>query len=90
MYLDRIALLTKQSKLKNVSISTAWNELVQEGVNGCGFVTSDDLVRTLERLFGDTNGKELATLRKGAVKEGSRRWDDEWNGVAGRLLGLCE
>jgi beta-1,4-mannosyltransferase len=141
MYLDRIASLKKQSKLKNVSISTAWlstedyatllacadlgvclhmsssgvdlpmkvvdmfgaglpvvgygnyaswGELVQEGVNGCGFVTSDDLVRTLERLFGDVSSKELATLRKGAVKEGSRRWDDEWNGVAGRLLGLCE
>jgi beta-1,4-mannosyltransferase len=68
----------------------SWGELVQEGVNGCGFVTSDELAKTLERLFGDFEGKELATLREGAVKEGSRRWEDEWNGVAGRLLGLCE
>jgi beta-1,4-mannosyltransferase len=141
LYLDRIASLTAQSKLKKVSITTAWlstenyatllacadlgvclhmsssgvdlpmkvvdmfgaglpvvgygnyaswGELVQEGVNGCGFITSDDLANNLERLFGDTEGKELATLREGAVKEGSRRWDDEWNSVAGRLLGLCE
>jgi beta-1,4-mannosyltransferase len=141
MYLGRIASLNKQSKLKNVSITTAWlstadyatllacadlgvclhmsssgvdlpmkvvdmfgaglpvvgygnyaswGELVQEGVNGCGFVTSDELAKTLERLFGDSEGTELAALREGAVKEGSWRWDDEWNGVAGRLLGLCE
>jgi beta-1,4-mannosyltransferase len=44
----------------------------------------------LEEMFGEKDGKQLATLRKGAVKEGSRRWDEEWDGVAGRLLGLCD
>lgn len=68
----------------------SWEELVKEDVNGRGFVTSEDLARVLEELFGDEEGKTLAVLRKGAVKEGSRRWDEEWDGVAGRLLGLCD
>ncbi|CAG8983265.1 hypothetical protein HYALB_00002701 [Hymenoscyphus albidus] len=141
MYLDRIAELNAQSKLKNVYILSAWlstqdyatllacadlgvclhmsssgvdlpmkvvdmfgaglpvvgygnyaswGELVQEGVNGRGFVTSDDLAAHLTRLFGDPDATELKVLREGAVVEGGRRWDDEWNGVAGRLLGLCD
>ncbi|KAF4636397.1 hypothetical protein G7Y89_g1701 [Cudoniella acicularis] len=143
MYLDRIAALTKESKLKNVTISTAWlstedyatllacadlgvclhmsssgvdlpmkvvdmfgaglpvvgygdyeswGELVKESVNGRGFVTSADLTRVLEELFSenDIDGQQLARLRKGAVQEGKRRWDEEWDGVAGRLLGLCD
>lgn len=68
----------------------SWGELVKEGVNGCGFVTSDDLAAALQRIFGDEEGKELKVLREGAVVEGGRRWDDEWNGVAGRVLGLCD
>lgn len=68
----------------------SWGELVREGVNGRGFVTSDDLARVLAKLFSDSQGTELATLRKGAVEEGRRRWDEEWDSVAGRLLGLCE
>jgi beta-1,4-mannosyltransferase len=141
MYLDRIASLTKDSKLQNVTILTAWlmtedyatllacadlgvslhmsssgvdlpmkvvdmfgaglpvvgygdyeswGELVKEGVNGRKFVTSADLAGVLEELFSDKEGKQLARLRKGAVEEGSRRWDEEWDGVAGRLLGLCD
>jgi len=39
-------------------------------------------------LFGG-DGNELRKLREGAVKEGKRRWDEEWEPVAGRLLGLC-
>ncbi|RDL35683.1 UDP-Glycosyltransferase phosphorylase [Venustampulla echinocandica] len=68
----------------------SWGELVKEGVNGRGFVTSDDLATVLGELFGDVEQKQLAKLRKGAIEEGKRRWDDEWGGVAGRLLGLCE
>ena len=68
----------------------SWGELVKEGVNGRGFSTSRDLARVLSELFGDTNGDELTALRKGAVQEGRRRWDEEWDGVAGRLLGLVD
>jgi beta-1,4-mannosyltransferase len=141
MYIDRIAALTKESKLNNVKILTAWlnaedyatllacadlgvclhmsssgvdlpmkvvdmfgaglpvvgyndyeswPELVKEGVNGRGFKKSPALASVLEELFGEKGGKQLAMLRKGAVKEGSRRWDEEWDSVAGRLLGLCD
>jgi beta-1,4-mannosyltransferase len=31
---------------------------------------------------------QLERLRRGARKEGKRRWEDEWKGVAGRLFGL--
>jgi beta-1,4-mannosyltransferase len=140
MYLDRIATLTKEGKLPNVTILSAWlstedyatllacadlgvclhmsssgvdlpmkvvdmfgaglpvvgfedyeswRELVKEGVNGRGFVNSQGLAMVLRVLFEDDEGHELATLRKGAVEEGRRRWDEEWDGVAGRLLGLC-
>jgi beta-1,4-mannosyltransferase len=68
----------------------SWGELVKEGVNGKGFVTNEDLAAVLEELFSDKDGRILADLRKGAVKEGSRRWDEEWDRVAGRLLGLCD
>ena len=68
----------------------SWGELVTEGVNGRGFVIDGDLARVLKELFGEREGNALARLREGAVKEGSRRWDEEWDGVAGRLLGLCD
>ncbi|PVH85925.1 glycosyltransferase family 33 protein [Cadophora sp. DSE1049] len=141
MYLDRIATLTKDSKLNNVTISTAWlsaedyatllacadlgvclhmsssgvdlpmkvvdmfgaglpvvgygnyeswGELVKDGVNGKSFVTSNELADILDELFSEGSGKQLARLRQGAVEEGSRRWDEEWDTVVGRLLGLCE
>lgn len=141
MYLDQMATLTQESKLKNVTIRTAWlsaedyasllacadlgvclhmsssgvdlpmkvvdmfgaglpvvgygdyeswGELVKEGFNGKSFVTSAELAEVLEELFSEEDGKQLARLRQGAVKEGSRRWDEEWDSVAGRLLGLCE
>jgi beta-1,4-mannosyltransferase len=64
----------------------AWPELVTEGVNGLGFGSSEELTEHLLELFGD-NGK-LETLRLGAQKESSRRWDDEWNPIAGSLFGL--
>ena len=67
----------------------AWPELVKEKVNGRGFGTAEDLQKVLVDLFGG-DGEELKCLREGAVREGGRRWDDEWDQVAGRLLGVCE
>ncbi|KAJ6016151.1 hypothetical protein N7540_010742 [Penicillium herquei] len=64
----------------------AWPELVTEGVNGMGFGSADELSKQLVELFGDS--KKLEALRIGAQKESTRRWDDEWNPIAGKLLGL--
>ena len=66
----------------------SWPELVKEGVNGRGFGTSVDLREVLVDLLG-SDGTELQRLRRGAEEESKRRWDDEWNEVAGRLLELC-
>lgn len=64
----------------------AWPELVTEDVNGKGFGSAGDLVEQLVGLLG--NKSRLEVLRAGALKESSRRWDDEWDVVAGRLLEL--
>lgn len=66
----------------------AWPELVQEGVNGKGFKSAAGLQHLLVELFRG-NGDELRTLKEGAIREGSRRWDDEWDPIVGRYLGLC-
>ncbi|RDW91872.1 hypothetical protein BP5796_01266 [Coleophoma crateriformis] len=68
----------------------SWPELVKEGMNGRGFETSKELSDVLMELFADRSGKELQRLREGAVEEGKRRWDEEWDSVAGRLLGICD
>ena len=67
----------------------AWPELVTEGVNGRGFGNVDGLVNSLVELFSH-DGQELERLRNGARREGRRRWDDEWDPVLGKLLGLTE
>jgi len=64
----------------------AWPELVTEGVNGMGFGSSTELTERLTELFGDN--KRLETLRAGAQKESTRRWDNEWDPIMGKLLGL--
>ncbi|KAJ5769629.1 CAZyme family GT33 [Penicillium odoratum] len=64
----------------------AWPELVTEGVNGMGFGSANELAEQLTMLFGDD--KKLEALRVGAQKESVRRWEDEWNPIAGKLLGL--
>lgn len=64
----------------------AWPELVTEGVNGMGFGSVDELVEDLVILFRDAS--QLEKLRAGARKESARRWDDEWDPIAGKLLGL--
>lgn len=63
-------------------------ELVKEGDNGCGFDTSAQLMQILGRLFSADGQAELAALKRGAVSEGSLRWDDEWDRVVAPLLEL--
>ncbi|OAX82508.1 hypothetical protein ACJ72_03145 [Emergomyces africanus] len=65
----------------------AWPELVTEGVNGLGFGSIDELLIHLVDLFVGT-GEKLSVLRRGALHESERRWDDEWDPVAGKLFGL--
>ncbi|KAI9661268.1 MAG: mannosyltransferase [Bathelium mastoideum] len=65
----------------------AWPELVKEGINGRGFSDVDQLVTILIELFGGSP-QGLASLKNGALGEGARRWDDEWNPVAGKLFAL--
>ena len=65
----------------------SWPELVTEGVNGQGFSSAEGLVEELIHLFAD-DGTRLARLREGALVESKRRWDDEWDAVAGKLLEL--
>lgn len=66
----------------------AWPELVKEGVNGISFGSAPELRDILVDLFGGDE-KKLQTLRAGAIGEGKRRWDEEWDPIAGKLLGLC-
>jgi beta-1,4-mannosyltransferase len=66
----------------------SFGELIKEGGNGCGFETADELAEILARLFRDNGADELRTLREGAQKEGSLRWDEEWDRVLGRVIGV--
>lgn len=66
----------------------AWPELVTEGMNGKGFSSAETLVENLIQLFGDDETL-LAKLKEGALLESQRRWDEEWDSVAGKLLGLA-
>ena len=65
----------------------AWPELVQEGVNGRGFSSAEELSAILEELFA-TDEQQLQRLRQGALKECERRWEEEWMPVAGKLFQL--
>ncbi|KJZ79257.1 hypothetical protein HIM_01408 [Hirsutella minnesotensis 3608] len=64
----------------------SFGELVKEGENGCGFETSTQLTQVLRRLLSDAGRRELEVLRQGAVKEGSLRWDEEWDRVVAPLI----
>ncbi|KAI0799082.1 family 33 glycosyltransferase [Xylaria sp. FL0064] len=72
----------------------SFDELVKEGVNGCGFETADELAEILARLFGsggeEGDGEELGRLRRGAREESGLRWDEEWDRVLGRVFGFTE
>lgn len=63
-------------------------ELVKEGQNGCGFETVPQLTEILKRLLNLEGAGELARLKRGAVEEGSRRWDEEWDSVVGPVVGI--
>lgn len=63
----------------------AWPELVHEGVNGMSFRNSRGLLAVLRELFGG-DGRVLGMLKEGAVEEGKKKWDDEWDRVAGTLF----
>lgn len=68
----------------------SWRELVREGENGRGFETTERLGELLVELLGKGGEKDLGILREGARREGSRRWDQEWDGTAGKVLGLVK
>ncbi|KAF6823055.1 glycosyl transferase group 1 [Colletotrichum plurivorum] len=68
----------------------SFGELVKEGVNGCGFETATELAEVLIRLLSAGGKDELKTLKAGAVKEGSLRWDEEWDRVVGRVVGIID
>lgn len=67
----------------------AWPELVREGINGRAFASAAQLQALLVDLFSDGGGG-LQRLRQGALQECSRRWNDEWDPVAGQLFHLVE
>jgi beta-1,4-mannosyltransferase len=64
----------------------ALKELVKDGVNGESFESTSELLATLVDLLGG-DGKKLAHLKEGAIAEGDRRWNDEWNKTAGEVFG---
>jgi beta-1,4-mannosyltransferase len=69
----------------------SFSELVKEGVNGRGFETAEELSSILQELFISESGEDqLKNLKKGAIKEGSLRWDEEWDRVVGRLVGVID
>lgn len=68
----------------------SFSELVQEGVNGMGFRDGDGLGRLMIELLGNEiqARRSLDLLKRGALRECGRRWDDEWIPTVGRLLQL--
>ncbi len=66
----------------------SWPELVIEEVNGRGFGSVTELHDILVDLLGSDDSK-MRRLKAGAIKEGERRWDDQWNLRAGKLFELC-
>ena len=67
----------------------SWPELVKEGYNGMSFNCASQLQRHLEDIF-KPDSKILRRLKRGALEEGKKRWSDEWDPVAGALLGLVD
>ncbi|KAL6715121.1 mannosyltransferase [Lecanora helva] len=63
----------------------AWPELVQDGFNGKSFNDAASLQAVLMQLFGG-NDVLLKRLKDGAVREGTKRWDEEWDRVAQELF----
>lgn len=63
----------------------AWPELVHEGINGKSFNDAAGLQEVLMQLF-DGDEAVLKKLKLGAMEEGEKRWDEEWDNVAGKLF----
>ncbi|KAM7200811.1 glycosyl transferases group 1 domain containing protein [Rhypophila sp. PSN 637] len=68
----------------------SFGELVKEGQNGRGFETADELAGILGTLLSEEGAYELRVLKAGAVKEGARRWDEEWDGTVGVAMGVVD
>ncbi|KAL2108356.1 hypothetical protein VUR80DRAFT_3935 [Thermomyces stellatus] len=66
----------------------SFGELVKQDVNGWGFDSTEGLVRILSSLSHEVGEEGLRRLREGALAEGKKRWDDEWEGSVGRALEL--
>ncbi|KAK4442971.1 glycosyl transferases group 1-domain-containing protein [Podospora aff. communis PSN243] len=66
----------------------SFGELVKEGSNGRGFETAEELAGILGTLLSPEGQAELETLKRGAIREGSRRWDEEWDAKVGVIMGL--
>ena len=63
----------------------AWPEILHEGVNGTSFSDAAGLQVVLMQLFG-VDKTSLERLKEGAIDEGRKRWDDEWDTVAAPLF----
>ncbi|KAL1901137.1 mannosyltransferase [Ceratocystis pirilliformis] len=66
----------------------SFSELVKDGRNGRGFTTSVELTDILVRLMTPGGQAELAKLKSGAVEDGSLGWDEQWDNILGRALGI--
>lgn len=66
----------------------SFRELVKTGVNGEEFTDASGLGKIISRLLDPEGEQELAELRRGAVAEGRLRWDEEWDRVVAKELGL--
>lgn len=62
----------------------SWSELVNEGIDGMGFGSWEELAAILVDLFG--HSAKLDALRRGAEMQSLRRWDDEWDPIVGKLF----
>ncbi|KAH6632123.1 glycosyl transferases group 1-domain-containing protein [Chaetomium tenue] len=65
----------------------SFRELVKQRVNGRGFKTAGELAGVLVELLGGCRG-QLERLREGALKEGERRWDEQWDEKLAELMRL--
>lgn len=66
----------------------ALHELVINGLNGRTFNDADDLSQCLLGLFanGQDGQDHLDQLKQGALKEGSKRWNETWTRAAGAIF----
>ena len=68
----------------------AWDELVEEGLNGEGFQNSEQLAQILARLMGKEYSTTLNRLKQNTVTQSSIRWDAEWDARASKTLGVIQ